>query len=157
MVLHRSDRFSHLRTRRWDRTGPTPRFGMSHSIPTDSATGNASCVRKNWSNELVEAADDKQLQIHRPLLPRRPALPRRTRQHGTRPPVHRTAVPGLAEREERSAVAIAGTEVFSGRTKTFIDPRLCESVVDRLTFAGQIIGTGTPANAWPMPEPAASV
>jgi IstB-like ATP binding protein len=31
---------------------------------------------------------------------------------------------------------------FSGWTKTFTDPRLCAAIVDRLTFAGQIIETG---------------
>jgi IstB-like ATP binding protein len=46
------------------------------------------------------------------------------------------------EREERSAVAIASNEPFSGWTKTFTDPRLA-AIVDRLTFAGQIIETGT--------------
>jgi DNA replication protein DnaC len=49
----------------------------------------------------------------------------------------------VAEREERSAVAIASNEPFSGWTKTFTDPRLCAAIVDRLTFAGQIIDTGT--------------
>jgi DNA replication protein DnaC len=34
-------------------------------------------------------------------------------------------------------------EPFSGWTKTFTDPRLCAAIVDRLTFAGQIIETGT--------------
>jgi DNA replication protein DnaC len=49
----------------------------------------------------------------------------------------------LTEREERSAIAIASNEPFSGWTKTFTDPRLCAAIVDRLTFAGQIIETGT--------------
>ncbi len=49
----------------------------------------------------------------------------------------------LTEREERSAVAIASNEPFSSWTKTFTDPRLCAAIVDRLTFAGQIIETGT--------------
>ena len=49
----------------------------------------------------------------------------------------------LTEREERSAIAIASIEPFSAWTKTFTDPRLCAAVVDRLTFAGQIIETGT--------------
>jgi len=49
----------------------------------------------------------------------------------------------LTEREERSAVAIASNEPFSAWTKTFTDPRLCAAIVDRLTFAGQIIETGT--------------
>jgi len=39
-------------------------------------------------------------------------------------------------------VAIASNEPFPGRTKTFTDPRLC-AIVDRLTFNGQIIETGT--------------
>jgi DNA replication protein DnaC len=49
----------------------------------------------------------------------------------------------LTEREERSAIAIASNEPFSGWTNTFTDPRLCAAIVDRLTFAGQIIETGT--------------
>jgi len=41
-------------------------------------------------------------------------------------------------------VAIASNESFSGWTKTFTDPRLCAAaIVDRLTFAGNIIETGT--------------
>ena len=32
---------------------------------------------------------------------------------------------------------------FSGWTKTFTDPRLCAAIVDRLTFGGNIIETGT--------------
>ena len=48
----------------------------------------------------------------------------------------------LTEREENS-VAIASNESFSGWTKTFTDPRLCAAIVDRLTFNGTIIETGT--------------
>lgn len=49
----------------------------------------------------------------------------------------------LTEREERSAVAIASNEPFSGWTKTFTDPRLCAAIVDRLTFGGTMLETGT--------------
>jgi len=49
----------------------------------------------------------------------------------------------LTEREETASVAIASNESFSGWTKTFTDPRLCAAIVDRLTFAGNIIETGT--------------
>ncbi len=49
----------------------------------------------------------------------------------------------LTEREEKSAIRIASYEAFSRWTKTFTDPRLCAAIVDRLTFAGQIIETGT--------------
>ncbi|WP_029138070.1 IS21-like element helper ATPase IstB [Nakamurella lactea] len=49
----------------------------------------------------------------------------------------------LTEREEKASVAIASNESFAGWTKTFTDPRLCAAVVDRLTFGGAIIETGT--------------
>jgi len=53
------------------------------------------------------------------------------------------AEPLLTEREEKSSVAIASNESFGGWTKTFTDPRLCSAIVDRLTFGGHIIETGT--------------
>jgi DNA replication protein DnaC len=49
----------------------------------------------------------------------------------------------LTEREEKSSVAIASNESFGGWTKTFTDPRLCAAIVDRITFGGNIIETGT--------------
>jgi len=49
----------------------------------------------------------------------------------------------LTEREEKNSVAIASNESFSGWTKTFTDPRLCAAIVDRLTYGGNIIETGT--------------
>jgi DNA replication protein DnaC len=49
----------------------------------------------------------------------------------------------LTEREEKAAVAVASNEPFSGWTKTFTDPRLCAAIVDRLTYSGTIIETGT--------------
>lgn len=49
----------------------------------------------------------------------------------------------LTEREEKSAIAIGPNELFSGWTKTFTDPRLYAAIVDRLTVNGQIIETGT--------------
>ena len=49
----------------------------------------------------------------------------------------------LTEREEKNSVAIASNDSFSGWTKTFTDPRLCAAIVDRLTFGGDIIETGT--------------
>jgi len=49
----------------------------------------------------------------------------------------------LTEREEKTAVAIASNDSFSGWTKTFTDPRLCAAIVDRLTFGGNIIETGS--------------
>ena len=49
----------------------------------------------------------------------------------------------LTEREEKNSVAIASNDSFGGWTKTFTDPRLCAAIVDRLTFGGNIIETGT--------------
>ena len=49
----------------------------------------------------------------------------------------------LTEREEKNSVAIASNDSYSGWTRTFTDPRLCAAIVDRLTFGGNIIETGT--------------
>lgn len=49
----------------------------------------------------------------------------------------------LTELKEKNGVAIASNESFSGWTKTFTDPRLCAAIVERLTFNGAIIQTGT--------------
>ncbi len=49
----------------------------------------------------------------------------------------------LTEREENNSVAIASNESFGGWTKTFTDPRLCAAIVNRLTFGGNILETGT--------------
>jgi DNA replication protein DnaC len=95
-------------------------------------------------NELVEAADDKQLtktinrygrvdllcvdELGYMELDRRGA---------------ELLFQVLTEREEKASVAIASNESFSGWTKTFTDPRLCAAIVDRLTFGGNILETGT--------------
>jgi DNA replication protein DnaC len=95
-------------------------------------------------NELVEAADDKQLSKTITRYGRVDLLCldelgyMELDQRGAE-----LLFQVLTEREERSAVAIASNEPFSGWTKTFTDPRLCAAIVDRLTFAGQIIETGT--------------
>ncbi|MEU7769311.1 IS21-like element helper ATPase IstB [Nocardia sp. NPDC049190] len=49
----------------------------------------------------------------------------------------------LTEREERKSVAIASNRGFSGWSKIFADARLRAAVIDRLTFGGTIIETGT--------------
>ena len=49
----------------------------------------------------------------------------------------------FTEREENNSIAVASNESVSGGTKTFTDPRLCAAIVDRLTFGGAIIETGT--------------
>src|ERR1700734_3202422 len=104
-------------------------------------------------NELVEAADDKQLtkpisrygrvdllcvdELGYMELDRRGA---------------ELLFQVLTEREEKASVAIASNESFSGWTKTFTDPRLCAAIVDRITFGGNIIETGTRLLP-PRPDP----
>jgi DNA replication protein DnaC len=95
-------------------------------------------------NELVEAADDKQLgktiarygrvdllcidELGYMELDRRGA---------------ELLFQVLTEREEKNSVAIASNESFSGWTKTFSDPRLCAAIIDRLTYGANIIETGS--------------
>jgi DNA replication protein DnaC len=86
-------------------------------------------------NELVEAADDKQLgrtiarygrvdlleivELGYLELDRRGA---------------EKLFQVLTEREEGNNFANASNEAFTGWSKTFTDPRLCAAIVDRLTF-----------------------
>ena len=95
-------------------------------------------------NELVEAADDKQLtktiarygrvdllcldELGYLELDRRGA---------------ELLFQVFTEREERASIAIASNAAFSEWTSTFTDPRLCAAIVDRLTFDAHIINTGT--------------
>jgi DNA replication protein DnaC len=95
-------------------------------------------------NELVEAADDKQLAravaryarldllcldevgyVH--LDPRGAEL----------------LFQIITAREERASIACASNAPFSEWGQTFTDPRLAAAVVDRLTFRAHIIATGT--------------
>ena len=96
------------------------------------------------ANELVEAADDKQLSrvvaryarldllcldevgyVH--LDPRGAEL----------------LFQIITAREERASIACASNAPFSEWGATFTDPRLASAVVDRLTFRAHIIQTGT--------------
>lgn len=49
----------------------------------------------------------------------------------------------ITAREERASIACASNAPFSEWGRTFADPRLAAAVVDRLTFRGHIINTGT--------------
>ncbi|WP_206508070.1 IS21-like element helper ATPase IstB [Streptomyces chrestomyceticus] len=95
-------------------------------------------------NELVEAADDKQLAKTIARYGRVDLL--EIDELGYMELDRRGAellFQVLTEREEKNSVAIASNESFGGWTKTFTDPRLCAAIVDRLTFGGNIIETGT--------------
>ena len=49
----------------------------------------------------------------------------------------------FTEREERRAIAVASNAPFSEWPRTFTDPRLCSAIVDRITFNGHLIETGS--------------
>ncbi len=49
----------------------------------------------------------------------------------------------MTERAEKNNVAIASNESFGSWTKTFANPRLRTAIVNRLTYNGAIIETGT--------------
>jgi DNA replication protein DnaC len=94
-------------------------------------------------NELVEAADDRQLsrtvarygRLELLLLDELGYLQLDTRGAELLFQV-------LTEREERASVAVASNAPFSEWTATFTDPRLAAAVVDRLTFNAHLIQTG---------------
>ena len=96
-------------------------------------------------NELVEAADDKQLSKTIARYGRVISCVWTSLAHGTRPPRRGTAVPGSDQAEERSAIAIASNEPFSGWTKTSTDPRLSAvllgSLVDPLVSCVELCAT----------------
>ncbi|MGH3429659.1 MAG: IS21-like element helper ATPase IstB [Mycobacteriales bacterium] len=95
-------------------------------------------------NELVEAADDKQLSKTIARYGRVDLLC--IDELGYMELDKRGAellFQVLTEREEKASVAIASNESFSCWSKTFTNPRLCAAIVDRLTFGGNIIETGT--------------
>ena len=49
----------------------------------------------------------------------------------------------LTEREEKNSIAIASKESFGWLDQNLHRPRFCAAIVDRLTFNGTIIETGT--------------
>lgn len=59
----------------------------------------------------------------------------------------------LTDSEEKNSVAMASNESSGEWTKTFTDPRPCAAIVDRLTFGGNLIQTGTESYVSPSPSP----
>ena len=95
-------------------------------------------------NELVEAADDKQLGKTIACYGRVDLL--EIDELGYLELDRRGAdmlFQVLTVREEKNSIAIASNEAFTGWSKTFTDPRLCAAIVDRLTFNATLIETGT--------------
>ncbi|THA56017.1 hypothetical protein E6P78_32405 [Streptomyces sp. A0958] len=73
-------------------------------------------------------------------FPREKSL--RTFDFDANPNIDPATIHTLAARR-RTALPSPPNESFGGWTKTFTDPRLCAAIVDRLTFNGTIIETGT--------------
>jgi DNA replication protein DnaC len=95
-------------------------------------------------NELVEATDEKQLNK---IIARygRVDLLCIDELGSMEPDRHGAGLLSqvLTERKENNSVAIVSNESFGGWTKTFTDSRLRTGIVDRPTFNGTIIETGT--------------
>lgn len=72
---------------------------------------------------------------------RRPPRPIRDPTPALKPRSARSSTQGATS--VKNSDAIASNEAFSGWSNTFPEPRLCAAIVDRLTFGGQIIETGT--------------
>lgn len=98
----------------------------------------------NLVNELAEAADDKQLgrtikkygRVDLLCLDELGYI--KLDRHGAE-----LLFQIFTEREERHAIAIASNRPFTEWDQTFTDKRLCQAIVDRLTFEAHIIETGT--------------
>jgi DNA replication protein DnaC len=113
---------------------------LRQAIPAPGAATTASKL----VNELVEVADDK-------------ALTKTLARYGRVDPLcidelgyleldrcgAELLFQLLTERAEHSSIAIASNESFGNWTKTVTDPRLCAAIIDRLTYNGTIIETGT--------------
>lgn len=95
-------------------------------------------------NELVEAADDKQLSRVVNRYARLDLLCLDEVGYVSLDPRGAELLfQIITAREERASIACASNAPFSEWGDTFTDPRLAAAVVDRLTFNAHIINTGT--------------
>jgi len=95
-------------------------------------------------NELVEAADDKQLSRVVGRYARLDLLCLDELGYVRLDPRGAELLfQIITAREERASIACASNAPFSEWGATFTDPRLAAAVVDRLTFNAHIIATGT--------------
>ncbi|WP_295700671.1 IS21-like element helper ATPase IstB [Lapillicoccus sp.] len=95
-------------------------------------------------NELVEAADDKQLSRVVARYARLDLLCLDEIGYVSLDPRGAELLfQIITAREERASIACASNAPFSEWGATFTDPRLAAAVVDRLTFNAHIIQTGT--------------
>lgn len=105
-------------------------------------------------NELVEAADEKQLNKTIAGYGRVDLLCIAELGYmGLDRHEAELLFPVLTEREEKNSVAIASNESFGGWTKTFTDPRLCAAIVDRPPSTAPSSRPGPIPTASPAPEP----
>ena len=103
-------------------------------------------------NELIEAADDKQLSRAVGRYARLDLLALDEIGYVSLDPRGAELLfQIITEREERASIACASNAMFSEWGATFTDPRLAAAVVDRLTFNAHIINTGT-SSYWASPR-----
>ncbi len=126
-------------TRRKARLVREAAFPRSKRIEDFDFTANAALV-----NELVEAADDKTLSK---VIGRYGRIDLLCLDELGYIELDRRGAELLfqvfTEREEKASIAIASNAAFSEWTSAFTDPRLCGAIVDRLTYDGHIIQTGS--------------
>lgn len=95
-------------------------------------------------NELVEAADDKQLSRVLARYARLDLLCLDELGYVSLDPRGAELLfQIITDRDERASIACASNAPFSEWGATFTDPRLATAIVDRLTFNAHIITTGT--------------
>lgn len=95
-------------------------------------------------NEPVQAADDKLLGKTRARCGRVDLLEIDELDYLARDRSGaETFFPVLAEREGKSSITVASNKAFTGWSRTLSGPRLCATIMDRPTFTGTLIETGT--------------
>lgn len=118
-------------------TGWEPRRWAGYRVTCVRAIGAGQRARRGRRGEAA-------LQDDRPIRLRRPALHRRARLHGTRPPRRRTphcgSWPNVRRRTASRSPPASPSAAGPRRSPA---PSLGAAVVDRRTFNGTIIETGT--------------
>ena len=126
----------------WQRQVPSPdrarHRGCDIRLPCQVPAGHQARQRTGRGRRREDAVED-----HRALRTGRSAVHRRTRVHAAGPPRRRAALSGPDRARGECVRRDRVHESFSGWTKTVTDSRLCAAIVDRLTFGGTIIETGT--------------
>ncbi|GAA2522515.1 histidine kinase [Streptomyces longisporus] len=132
----------------------TVNLGLARSTPGDLQEDARKVIDEahREAKEAIAELNNPVCGLHRPSLRTAASTPRCPGSPPAPVPVHvavdlpqrpSPTVEAVAYFREKNSVATASHESFGGWTKCFTDPRLCAAVVDRLTFGGNIVETGT--------------